>query len=505
VSGGRLAEDGPGPVAVAFGEKVKELHQGQSVRAFAKRLGISHGFLSEIQQGKAKPSRSLVKRIEEVAGAEDVLLPEYAALLGEWAERDQARAERRRQLAQREAQRAEDRHGRAAPLSAAGPDTRGGGYAATATSPDLQAGGRARGEEAEANRREVAKAGLGALLLAGATRAQRLLRWAETPNVGPLTLEELDESAVWLSENLAVLPTARLLEVADRRAADVAELLVEGRHSGAQRTRLELLAGQLAYLQGRVIAFNVGNYQTARMHLRVARHFGRQLDHHLLLASIADLESTLAFYQGQHQKALDLALQGRRYATAHTAARLAVDVAKAYGGLGPDYRREMHAALDQAERQLPDVLVYEPGATLPFGQEMFAYHAGTACVRAADARAADFAWEAIRQYEELARRQDQRSSFANLASARLDLAMTLLQGDRPDPKEASRLAIQALAMPKALHVDQVRRRVNELLAVLQEVPSWRKLPAVRELGEVARAYRPMALPAPSARRALGSS
>lgn len=198
---------------------------------------------------------------------------------------------------------------------------------------------------------------------------------------------------------------------------------------------------------------------------------------------------------------MDLALEGQRYATAHTAARLAVDVAKAYGGLGPAHQVEIYAALDQTERQLPDVLAFEPGATLPFGPEMFAYHAGTACVRAADERATEFAREAIRQYEELAARRDQRSSFANLASARLDLAMTLVQGDRPDPKEAARLAIQALAMPKELRTDQVRRRINELLMVMAATPSWRKLPAVKELNEVARSYRPMALPAPAPSRA----
>jgi transcriptional regulator with XRE-family HTH domain len=501
--GGRGVDGASGPVAVAFGRKIKSLRGDQTVRAFAKQLGVSHGYLCDIEQGKAKPSRALVQRIEELYDADGRLLGDYPGLLDEWDARNQARAERRRWLArQQQAREADDAARRSPAASAAGADARSDGYPeAAASSTPLAAVPSTK--EAQANRRELAKAGVGALLAAGADRSRRLLRWAESPNVGPLTLDEFDERVAWLSEHATLVPVARLLDVADSHAADVSELLVDGRHSGVQRTHLELLAGQFAYFQGR-FAFTLGNFTVAHTHLRVARHFGAQLDHHLLLASAADIQSTIAFYQGRFTKALEIAQQAQRYATEHTAARLAVDEAKAYGGLGAAYRRELREALDRAERQLPDVLAFEPGATSPFGSEMFLYHAGTACVRAGDERAAELAREAVREYEALAARQDPRSSFANLAAARLDVALALVQGERPDPKEAARLGIQAMAVPRELQQDQVKRRVNELLMLLLAVPAWWNLPVVKELNEVARTYRPLALPAP-ARRALNAS
>ena len=349
----------------------------------------------------------------------------------------------------------------------------------------------------------MVKAGVGGLLAVGALRAKKLLRWAEAPNVGPYTLADFDETVAWLSEHATVLPIVKLLEVAEPQAAEVADLLVDGRHSGRQRTHLELLTGQFAYLQGR-FAFSLGNYMAAQPHLLVARHYGKLLDHHLLLASVADIESTIAFYRGQFKKALQLAQEARQWATPHTAARLLVDEAKAYGGMGQTYRKELRDALDQAERLLPDVPTFEPGATSPFGLEMFYYHAGTACVRAGDERASELAGNAIREYEALEAWGDPRASYANLAAARLDLAIALVRCKRPDPKEAARLGVQALAMPREFHKDQVKRRLNELLGLLLGVPAWRNLPIVKELAELAKSYRPLALPAPPSRPPLSS-
>lgn len=205
------------------------------------------------------------------------------------------------------------------------------------------------------------------------------------------------------------------------------------------------------------------------------------------------------------KKALEIARKGQRYATHHTAARLAIDEAKAYAGLGQPYRREMHRAIDRAERVLPNTLVFEPGAALPYGQEMYLYHGGTACVRAGDERGAELAREAIREYEALRARQDPRSDYANLASARLELAISLAQGDRPEPKESARLAIRELAAPTEFQTNQVKQRVKELLVLLLAVPAWRDLPAVRELAATARSCPPPELPGPPSHPALSSS
>ncbi len=69
-SGKPPREGGPGPVAVAFGEQIRSVQRdrGLTVRAFAERLHVSHGFLSDVQAGKAKPSPGLVAQIDELGG-----------------------------------------------------------------------------------------------------------------------------------------------------------------------------------------------------------------------------------------------------------------------------------------------------------------------------------------------------------------------------------------------------------------------------------------------------
>jgi len=354
--------------------------------------------------------------------------------------------------------------------------------------------------EDQTNRRDAVKT-IGAALAASALQTRKLLHWAESPNVGPLTLAGYDEDVVWLSEHATTLGDRRLAEVASTKAAEVAALLLDGHHSGKQRQHLELLTGQFAYFQGRFTAYAHGQHAVARMHLRLAKHFGKELDHHLLLASVADVESTTAFYQGDFRKALEIAQEGQRYATAHTAARLSLDEAEAYGGLGPAFRQEM-CAIDRAEQQLPDVPVFEPGAASPFDPGMFLYHAGTAAVLAGDERAEELAGSAIQEYEALEARNDLRFSFANLAAARLNRSIALVG---PEPREAVSGAIHAVAVPREMQHSHVRWRLDKFLRTLGNEPALRNLTEVDELLEVARSYRPAALPVPPARPALGSS
>src|SRR6266511_1813364 len=82
LSGKPGGDEAPGPVA----------------RAFAEQLGISHGFLCDVQAGKAKPSPSLVARIDEIGELGGALVRAYPELLAEHEARKRARAERRRQL-----------------------------------------------------------------------------------------------------------------------------------------------------------------------------------------------------------------------------------------------------------------------------------------------------------------------------------------------------------------------------------------------------------------------
>ena len=425
----------------------------------------------------------------------------YPRLLEEYEARKQARAERRRQLARQTPARGVEPSSHAAGSSGNRTNPQKPRYAGEASA--SRGDGETTAREDETNRREAVKT-LGALVTAGASRARKFLRYVETPNVGPLTLDEYDEKAVWLAENHTTEPVPKLLPVAARQFDAVAGLLEEGRHSSGQRAHLELLTGQFSYYLG-VFSFRLGDHAAARAHLRIARHYGEELDHHLLLASSAIVESSIAFYQGRFDRALDIVRRARPYATEYTAARLFANEARNYGSKGPAFAREMRQALDAAEASLPGRLTVEPGAEPLFGLERFAFYASTAYMRAGDARAEQFSRDAIRQYEALEARGDERFDFVDLALSRLNLALALLQAARPEPPEAARMGIQALAVARPLQTDPVKRRATELMMALTEVPGWRNLPAVKELAEVAGGYRPMALPAPGSRPALGSS
>ncbi len=498
MTGDQVAEGALGPGFVAFGARVKSLRGALSLRGLANELGVSHGYLSGIENGKIKPGLPLVRQLEAKFGAEGALLSAYAELLDEWDARKRAMARRRREIARREHSRASEEARSARPELTDGTNTQSGRYAVPATSLERRAADRSLVEARDTNRREVLKFAGGGLLAAGAIRARNLLRWAEAPSVGSLTLDDLEESVAWLSEQALALPIVKRLEIADKHATEVADLLLDGRHSGSQRARLELLTGQLAYLQGRWVAFGLGNPRVAQAHFRLARHYGTQLDHHVLLASVADSESTLAFYRGQFEKGLYLAQQAHQWETPYSAARTLTSKAKAYAGMGPAYRKEMHDAIKQAERLLPDVLVFEPGAALPYGPEMFLYHAGTAYMRAGDEPAEEFARNAISEYEALEAQGHPRADHPNLGSARLNLAITLAQRQHPDPEEAARLALPAVTKPREFHAAQTKRRLDELM-ILLGASAWRTLPKVKELAEQATHYKPLALPAPRAR------
>jgi len=64
---------------LTLGEKIKKLRlaRGYTQSAFARELGISPGYLSQLEMGLRKPSRELVSRIADTFGASlDYLLRE---------------------------------------------------------------------------------------------------------------------------------------------------------------------------------------------------------------------------------------------------------------------------------------------------------------------------------------------------------------------------------------------------------------------------------------------
>jgi hypothetical protein len=74
----------------------------------------------------------------------------------------------------------------------------------------------------------------------------------------------------------------------------------------------------------------------------------------------------------------------------------------------------------------------------------------------------------------------------------LNLAGSLLARRQPDPEEAARLGIEAIAVPEAQRTETVRTRAVEFRQLLG---TWDEVPAVRDFAEQLRDYQ---LPASAA-------
>lgn|SRR5690554_4381763 len=52
-------------MSINIGERVKHVRGGMNQRAFAEKLGVSNGSISQIEQGKAMPSGEFLLRIHQ--------------------------------------------------------------------------------------------------------------------------------------------------------------------------------------------------------------------------------------------------------------------------------------------------------------------------------------------------------------------------------------------------------------------------------------------------------
>jgi hypothetical protein len=318
-----------------------------------------------------------------------------------------------------------------------------------------------------------------------------------------LTISGYQQRLAVLTENAFNLPLLTLFDEADKQFISVAALLRGDHQQSKQRRELEILAGQFSYCQARFV-FKLGDNQAVNDCLSIAQHYGEQYDHHELLAAVMILRSSVAFYSGRYQEAVWFARAGQRYATPHSAARLAGGEARALGSMGPAFKAEIRAALDRAEKSVQDRPGFVAGADSPFGPETFALYASMACRGAGDERAEAFARETVRQYDALRRLGNERAHYEDLTLGKLEVAASLVLRRPPEPTEAARIAIAALAMPRAMQTEQVKRRAAQLLVELSA--RWPSLPLVKELAEVVRAYGPpvAALPARPSRPGLGA-
>ena len=476
-----------------LGAEVRRLRvaQGLSLDALAKLVQCSSSHLSEVENGRKLPSVGLIQnldRVLETASDEGLVERFWGAVAEQTVERHDRQA-RRRQAADK----------RGAPPSASvqpqptgltpNAETASGASLASAT---FLVEPQARGREVKsANRRTAIKAitvmgGVGALggrhaLIDAADAAVAAYR--KRACVDPMTLEELDQDVERFALECLGVPHAELFpQVCDDWQQ--VERFLDARQSLNDRAHLTLLGGQLTYFLAR-LSFNMGDYPAARRHAVLAWQYAEDVGQPVLCASVRTLQGTIAFYAGQHQKSLDLLRAAGAYDTPYNRSRVAANKARAYAVLGDRPRAER--ALAAMERHLVD-LPPQPGDS-PYTTATAMSALASTLTRLGEGETAEaYARRAVALHNVPAVKD---TLFEDRDNATLNLAASLVLRRQPEPVEAARLGIEAIAVPEAQRTETVRKRAVELYRLLGR---WRTSPAVKDLADRLRGYE---LPAPN--------
>jgi transcriptional regulator with XRE-family HTH domain/tetratricopeptide (TPR) repeat protein len=478
-----------------LGAEVRRLRaaRGLSLDALAKLVHCSSSHLSEVENGRKLPSVGLIQNLDRVleTAGEDGLVERFWGAVAEQTVERHDRQARRRQAAER----------RGGPPSASVelpptglvPDagTASGASSASATLQVAEPGARGR-EVKRANRRTAIKAitvmgGVGALggrhLLVEAADAA-VAAYRKRAQVDPMTLEELDQDVERFALECLGVPHAELFpQVCDDWQQ--VERFLDARQSLKDRAHLTLLGGQLAYFLAR-LSFNMGDYAAARRHAVLAWQYAEDVGQPVLCASVRTLQGTIAFYAGQHRKALDLLQAAGAYNSPYNRSRIEANTARAYAVLGDRPRAER--ALEAMERHLVDLPPQPGDSPYTAATAMSALATTLACLGEGGA-AEPYARRAVASYLAPGVRN---ILFEDRGNATLNLAASLVLRRQPEPVEAARLGIEAIAVPEVQRTETVRKRAVVLYGLLGR---WPTISAVKDFADRLRGYE---LPVPNA-------
>jgi transcriptional regulator with XRE-family HTH domain/tetratricopeptide (TPR) repeat protein len=471
-----------------LGAEIRRLRaaRGLSLDALAKLAHCSSSHLSEVENGRKLPSVGLIQnlyRVLETAG-EDRLVGRFWGAVAEQTVERHDRQARRRQAAERRVALSSA----SVELQPTGPvpdaGTASGASLASATSQAVGPGARGR-EVKSANRRTAittitVMGGVGALggrhVLVDAADAA-VAAYGKRVHVDPMTLEELDQDVERFALECLGVPHAELFPQVCYDWQQV-ERFLDARQSLKDRAHLTLLGGQLTYFLAR-LSFNMGDYAAARRHAVLAWQYAEDVGQSVLCASVRTLQGTIVFYAGQHQKALDLLRAAEAYDTPYNRSRIAANTARAYAVLGDRPRAER--ALAVMERHLVD-LPPQPGDS-PYTTATAMSALATTLARLGEGETAEpYAGRAVALHSA----PDVRDTFfEDRGNATLNLAASLVLRRQPEPVEAARLCIEAIAVPEAQRTETVRKRAVELYGLLGR---WRTVPAVKDFADRLRGY-----------------
>ncbi len=302
----------------------------------------------------------------------------------------------------------------------------------------------------------------------------RLLQRSDIGEPQLAYLERAADEAIQGNERRApadLLPLVREL----RRRVDQ---LLAGQQRPRQRLRLYTTAVKLSGLLGS-LCLDLGRWQLARAYGLEAFELAELVERPDLQSWARATQSLIEYYAGNYHDALALAQDGQRIASGGPqSVRLVLNgEARALARLGDAPAVEI--AVDRGFgllEQLP-----RPGG-VSVSLSLDTYCEARAAANAATAlltigrpsRVHEFAGLALASFDAAGLRGPQ-------ALSRIDQAAAWLMGDRPDPERACGLVKEALSYVPEAAPESVVQRSREFIG---SAAAWRRLPAVREVGEL---------------------
>ncbi|MBC2908149.1 hypothetical protein [Streptomyces cupreus] len=302
--------------------------------------------------------------------------------------------------------------------------------------------------------------GAGDVVMAAANESARFAARAESSNVGPHTMEQLEADIRRIVTNYPNHPVGPLFREV-RALRDRAFDFLEGRQPPQYTRDLYVAAGVLCGVLANA-SFDLGRYEAAETQARTAFMCGELAGHDGLRAWVRGLQALIAYWDGRPHDAVRLADAGSAFTPEHGTAhiRLTSIKARAYGQLqqAGDAIAALHTADSMRDRMaIGDDL---PGGMMAFPQEKQLFYAssthlwlgGSQHLSNAEARAE----EAVGMFEAA---PPESRRLGEMSLARMDLAMARL--NRGDLDGAALQVYDVLGVNARRRTESVRKRVGQ--------------------------------------------
>lgn len=295
----------------------------------------------------------------------------------------------------------------------------------------------------------------GAPLSEDAARSAEFARFIAQRNVDELVVEQLEADIGRLARTYVSHPLMEQYVEIKRLRDGVFELL-RGRQHPRQTTDLYLSASRLCGLSAHV-CLDLGDYGSAATHARTARACAEAAGYEGMLAWVRALESLIAYWTGQYERAAQLAQVGRQHREVGSiGARLASLEARARAIVGDS--AGALAALSDAERSRDAISGRDEAlGVFDFPAAKQCAYAGTTLLAVGGQQHVQWAIVSAETAIRLYRSADgDDQSVGDLFAAHLDLASGhLLLGDLDGTEEMLGFVFQS--SPERMSASIVRR------------------------------------------------